>query len=61
MLNLSPYIKKQIKEANVTILDEEKLLMKCNVDGKKWEVERKQSGRIGHGWWKCPNGCSDKK
>jgi len=61
MPKISAYVKRRMRDAGVELLDAEKLYLKCNVDGTKYYAEPKQSGRLGRDWWKCPNGCSEKK
>jgi hypothetical protein len=53
-----PSFKHTLKTKNVTLLDEQRTILKCNNCGQPWSPNIQSGGRLPRGYWKCPNRCN---
>jgi hypothetical protein len=53
-----PPFKYILKKNGVTLLDEKRIILKCNHCGQIWSPNIQSGGRLPKGYWKCPNGCN---
>ena len=54
------FTKSQLAKVGVSLLDDRRGELKCNVCGSTWQVI-KRGMRLPKGYWRCQNGCNSKQ
>jgi hypothetical protein len=58
MRDAMPSLKYTLAHHNVSLLDAEHTILKCNKCGQTWTPKRFESGRLEKDYWHCPKGCN---
>jgi hypothetical protein len=45
----------------VAIVDQNRMLLKCQKCGQVWSPNLRSGGRLPRGYWQCPNGCNHQR
>jgi excisionase family DNA binding protein len=48
----------ELARVNVSIAQEDPLVLQCEACGATWAPEIRSNGRMARGAWRCPNGCN---
>jgi excisionase family DNA binding protein len=48
----------ELDEVDVTIAQEQPLVLRCNSCATTWTPEVRSNGKLARGAWRCPNGCN---
>ncbi len=59
MNKIPRHINKKIENENLTLVDSEKFILKCNKCGNTWKIETRDRLRLPKGYWKCSKGCNE--
>ena len=55
------YSKSELKRVGVSIIDETRIMLKCDQCDARWSPNLRTGGNLPRGYWKCPNRCNDTK
>ncbi len=49
---------RELKKVGVTIEDQERLRLRCDRCGERWQPMLRPGGKLPSRYWQCPNGCN---